>query len=90
MTAKDCAAKASLSSIQPISSIPKPTDVKTLGTAFTGPMPIISAGTPATEKPKNSAFGFKLYFLSASSLAIKTAAAPSDICELLPAVTEPS
>ena len=38
----------------------------------------------------NSAFGVKLYFSTASSLATRTAAAASDICELFPAVTEPS
>ncbi len=65
-------------------------ELRTFGTALTGPIPIISAGTPATEKPINSALGVRLYFSTASSLATRTAAAASDICELFPAVTEPS
>ncbi len=50
---------------------------------------MISGGTPATAKLTKRASGFTLYFFSAFSLISTTAAAPSDICELLPAVTLP-
>ena len=61
---------------------------KTLGMALTGPMPMISGGTPATEYPRKRPMGVRLKRLSAL-LATTTAPAPSDICELLPAVTDP-
>jgi hypothetical protein len=89
ITASDCAANASLSSIQSRSSWRTPAWVSTLGIAFIGPIPMISGGTPATAKLTKRASGFMPYFLSAFSLIRTTAAAPSDICELLPAVTEP-
>jgi hypothetical protein len=45
---QDCAAKASLSSIQSRSSWRSPACWSARGIAFTGPMPMISGGTPAT------------------------------------------
>ena len=54
-----------------------------------GPMPMISGGTPATAKPRKRASGCRLKRLSAASLTTTTAPAPSEVCELLPAVTLP-
>ena len=53
-------------------------------------MPMISGGTPATAKLTNRAIGFRpssSAFLSDITIA---AAAPSLVCEELPAVTVPS
>src|SRR5690606_8227111 len=51
MTARDCAAKASFSSIQSRSCCAMPAAASALGMASLGPMPMISGGTPATAKP---------------------------------------
>jgi len=50
---------------------------------------MISGGTPATAKPRKRPSGCRLKRLSAVSLARITAPAPSEVCELLPAVTVP-
>ena len=89
MTASACAAKASLSSIQSSWSWFRPACLSALGIAAIGPMPITSGRTPATEKLTKRASGVRPYCLIADSEASITAPAPSDICELLPAVTEP-
>lgn len=47
--------------------------------AGTGPIPIISGGTPTVEYATSLANGFKPYSLTASSDANKTEAAPSHI-----------
>ena len=53
-------------------------------------MPMISGGTPPTAKLTNRAIGFSpssLAFLSDMTIA---AAAPSLVCDALPAVTVPA
>lgn len=62
-----------------MSDCDKPATFKTFSIAFTGPMPIISGGTPTVEYATNRANGFKLCSLTASSDASKIAPAPSDI-----------
>ena len=47
MTAKDCEAKASLSSIKDKSSCFNPACFKAFGIALTGPIPMILGSTPA-------------------------------------------
>ncbi len=66
-----------------------PARARALGTAAMGPMPMISGGTPATEKLTKRARGCNWNCLSMRSETRMTAPAPSDICELLPAVTLP-
>jgi hypothetical protein len=46
--ASTCAANASLSSMRPMSSRVSPVRSSTLAVAGTGPIPIVSGGTPAT------------------------------------------
>ncbi len=60
-----------------------------LGMASTGPMPMISGATPASANERKVASGFKPHCLRAFLAHKKTAAAPSLICEVLPAVTVP-
>lgn len=62
-----------------MSSNVKPLTLSTFWMAGTGPMPIISGGTPTAEYATTRANGFKLFWLIASSDANKTAAAPSQI-----------
>ncbi|MNU05909.1 hypothetical protein D3C72_2508880 [compost metagenome] len=50
---------------------------------------MISGGTPATAKLTKRASGLRLNSRRMRSDTRITAAAPSDICELLPAVTLP-
>ena len=57
--------------------------------ASIGPMPMISGGTPRTAKLTKRASGFRSNCLTAFSLARIRQPAPSLVCELLPAVTEP-
>ena len=57
--------------------------------ASTGPMPISSGGTPRTAKPTKRASGWAPDCLRKASETTSTAAAPSVICEALPAVTVP-
>ena len=59
------------------------------GMASIGPMPISSGGTPREAKLTKRASGFKSKRLTALSLARIRQPAPSLVCELLPAVTEP-
>ncbi|MCY1519273.1 hypothetical protein D9M68_540230 [compost metagenome] len=66
-----------------------PARASTLGIAAIGPMPMTSGGTPATAKPAKRASGLRLNSRRMRSDTRTTAAAPSDICELLPAVTLP-
>jgi len=51
---------------------------------------MIEGSTPHIPVETILAIGFKLYFLTASSEATSTAAAPSFMVEALPAVTEPA
>ncbi len=57
--------------------------------AGAGPMPMISGGTPRTANEAKRAKGVRLNCFRIFSLTRISAPAPSDICELLPAVTEP-
>ena len=59
------------------------------GIASFGPMPMISGGTPRTAKDENFASGVRLNCFRIFSLTRISAPAPSEVCELLPAVTEP-
>src|SRR5271156_987914 len=52
-------------------------------------MPMISGGTPRTAKLTKRASGVRLNSFSIFSDTTISAPAPSDVCELLPAVTEP-
>jgi len=54
-----------------------------------GPIPIISGGTPRIENDMKRAKGVRLNCLRIFSLTKIKAPAPSEVCELLPAVTEP-
>ncbi|KFD48739.1 hypothetical protein M513_10369 [Trichuris suis] len=58
--------------------------------ALAGAMPIMVGSQPTTFQPTKRAIGFSRCFLTASSVAITTAAAPSLTPEALPAVTMPS
>src|SRR5439155_18483477 len=89
ITASDCAANASLSSIQSMSARLRPAYRSAAGIASIGPMPMISGGTPRAAKLTKRASGFRSYCLMAFSLARISAPAPSLVCELLPAVTLP-
>ena len=57
--------------------------------ASTGPMPIIRGCTPADAQATSRAIGFKPSSLTIFSLITITKAAPSLVCEELPAVTQP-
>ncbi len=67
-----------------------PAALQRRGIASIGPMPMISGGTPATAKPTKRASGFRLYSLDRLlRWRAISAPAPSEVCELLPAVTLP-
>ena len=66
-----------------------PASFSTFGTAAVGPIPMISGATPPTAKCENRASGFKPSWAAFCADMMMTAAAPSDICEELPAVTVP-
>src|SRR5690606_18927934 len=89
ITARDCAAKASFSSIQPIWSSVRPAFFRAAGMASLGPMPMMSGGTPRTAKDTKRASGVRLCSFRARSDTTSRAPAPSEVCELLPAVTLP-
>src|SRR2546423_12790460 len=89
ITASDWAAKASFSSITAMSSRVRPASFKTFGIANTGPIPISSGGHPAVAYATSRAIGFAPNCLARSSDMTIAAAAPSDICEELPAVMVP-
>src|SRR2546428_6832714 len=57
--------------------------------AKTGPTPISSGGQPAVAKPRKRARGLAPMARARSALITTAAAAPSLICELLPAVGGP-
>lgn len=60
------------------------------GIATAGPIPIISGGHPATVKSENLAKMGNPFFYANDLLAKRTAAAPSVVWELFPAVVLPS
>ncbi len=55
-----------------------------------GPVSMVTGSTPARAKAWNRARGVRPRALAFSSLMMRTAAAPSVICDELPAVTLPS
>ncbi|MCY1553586.1 hypothetical protein D9M68_900860 [compost metagenome] len=73
-----------------MSSTARPLALSSLGTENTGPMPISSGSQPATAKPRKNALGFRPSSSALSRLISRVMEAPSDSCEELPAVTEPS
>ena len=83
------AAKASLSSIRPMSSMVRPAFFRALGTAWTGPRPITRGSTPAVPMPMILATGFRPSSLALLSLISSRAEAPSLRPEEEPAVTVP-
>src|SRR5699024_6295253 len=66
-----------------------PASLSALGTASTGPTPIISGGTPATANDLNLSCGVNPSASAFSRSISRTDPAPSLICEELPAVTDP-
>src|SRR5699024_4484225 len=60
-----------------------------LGTASTGPTPIISGSTPATAYEWNLTSGVRPSASAFSRSMTRTDAAPSLICDEFPAVTDP-
>uniref|UniRef100_A0A8D8QRQ7 Uncharacterized protein n=1 Tax=Cacopsylla melanoneura TaxID=428564 RepID=A0A8D8QRQ7_9HEMI len=84
------APNASLISTRSISFKLSPTALSRCLIAGEGPIPIIEGSTPTTEYPTSLARGVRLWALTAASLAITTAPAPSQIPEADPAVTTPS
>ena len=89
MQATDWLANASLISMTSRSATPIPARASALRTAGTGPIPITSGWTPATAVATTRAMGRSPSALAASASTRSTAAAPSLMPELLPAVTEP-
>ena len=89
ITASACTAKASFSSITSMSSSLRPASASALGIATTGPMPMISGGTPPAAKLTKRAIGFRPSSRALRSDITSAAAAPSLVCEELPAVTVP-
>ena len=90
LTAKACAAKASLDSITSKSSTVRPVFCNRFCTAGMGPIPITAGRTPACAYPNTRARGRSPAICAAEACAKTKAAAPSLIPDALPAVTEPS
>ncbi len=89
ITANDCAANASFNSMRSISLNLSPVCFNTFGIASTGPIPINSGATPATENPTYLAIGVSPSSFTFSPLITITPAAASFIWDELPAVTDP-
>ena len=89
ITASDCAAKASFSSIRSIWSSVRPASFSAFGIAYTGPTPISSGRHPAYAYATKRASGRRPSAFARSSEITTAAAAPSDVCDELPAVTVP-
>ena len=89
ITARLWLAKASFNSIKSIWFLSRPACFNTLGTAATGPMPMMRGSTPALAQATNLAMGCRFSSFTIASLITTTKAAPSLVCELLPAVTLP-
>ncbi len=90
ITASACTANASFNSITPMSSSFNPASFSAFGIATTGPMPMISGGTPPTAKLTKRAIGFSPSSRAFFSDITSAAAAPSLVCDELPAVTVPA
>src|SRR5581483_10582712 len=89
ITANDCAANASFSSITSISDSFNPASFNAFGIANTGPNPIYSGLYPAVANEKKRVRGLMPSCFTRSPDITTAAAAPSDICDELPAVTVP-
>ncbi len=83
-------ANASLTSNRSMSSMVIPALSSTLCVAGIGPVSIVTGSTPARANALKRARGFSPSSSAFSRLMISTAAAPSVICDELPAVTMPS
>src|SRR5262249_3132829 len=83
------AANASFSSTRSMSSSERPVSLSTLRIAGTGPMPKRSGSTPAGVNGTNRAMGKKARPRASDADVMMTAAAPSLVCDELPAVTVP-
>src|SRR5512137_844037 len=83
------AANASLISKRSMSSGLRPASFRAFGIATAGPMPISSGAQPATAKTVILARGLSPRALAFSAVMSRAKAAPSVICEELPAVTDP-
>ena len=79
-----------MSSQDATSATVSPARASAAGMASTGPSPITSGATPLTEKATKRASGLTPARFRKASETTSTAAAPSVICEELPAVTLPS
>ena len=90
VTARPCAAKASLSSMTSICSIVRPVRASTFLLAGEGPKPMMRGARPAVAMPSTRARFFKPKRSAAAAEASKIAQAPSLTPEALPAVTLPS
>ncbi|RUS17500.1 hypothetical protein BC937DRAFT_89909 [Endogone sp. FLAS-F59071] len=88
-TARYCAANASFTSISSMSPSERPARSSAPLMAGTGPIPMIVGSTPTACQLTIRAKGVSPYLLTACSLAITTAAAPSLMPEALPAVVTP-
>src|SRR5262249_46387580 len=77
--------KASFSSHTSMSSILRPWRSRSLGTAYTGPMPISSGSQPATAKPRNTSLGRIPRAFARSIDITRVELAPSESCDELPA-----
>ena len=83
-------AKASLISIRSMSSIAIPFRSSSLRVAGIGPVSMITGSTPTVVWSMIRARGFSPSALALSAAMSSTAAAPSEICDELPAVILPS
>ena len=72
-----------------MSSSDSPAFASALGTASTGPMPMISGATPAAANDTRRPIGSRPSLAARAASITTIAAAPSLIWELLPAVTVP-
>src|ERR1700730_17894129 len=89
ITARDWEANASFNSIRSIWPWLIPACLRALGTASTGPIPMIRGCTPALAQATNRAIGCKDNSVTIFSLITLTNAAPSLVWDEFPAVTEP-
>ena len=82
-------ANASLTSKASISSIVSPERSSASAVAGIGPVSILTGSSPVTTAVWTRASGVRPSALARSEVMISSAAAPSEICDALPAVIEP-
>ncbi len=90
LTARACAAKASLASTKSRSETFQPAFSNALREAGIGPDPITAGSTPAVAQEAIRTSGVRPRFLASAALITTKAAAPSLIPEAFAAVTVPS